>query len=146
MQNTQSHYEDLFRSVIAEFGEFDQESITSIVGFSAGGPVSISRTENGNVYVTCELSLYPEQLVSSEGLRYEFLCRSGLTEEATRSLFTALGNLSMEATLGSRHTVDVGQVMAEHNIQLVRLNLFSRSTVQLGYGIYEVVVVGPSDA
>ena len=63
-------YNELFAPLEEKYGELDEDTITSIVGFSAGGPVSLSKIENKKLFVTCELAAYPEQRVSSEGLKF----------------------------------------------------------------------------
>jgi hypothetical protein len=67
------HYQALFASLVAAYGPLDAETITGVIGFSAGGPVSLCTIETRGVIVTCELSVYPEQRTSAEGLKYEFL-------------------------------------------------------------------------
>jgi len=39
--NYKRFYEELFREVEARFGDLDEATLTAIVGFSAGGPVSL---------------------------------------------------------------------------------------------------------
>lgn len=56
----------------AQYGAFDTETLTAVIGFSAGGPVSLFKKEEKRLYATCELAVYPEQVESSEGLKYEF--------------------------------------------------------------------------
>ena len=70
-----AHYEALYEQLQREVGALSNETASGIVGFSAGGPVSMVSVPGKAIYVTCELSLYPEQLPSSEGERYELLCR-----------------------------------------------------------------------
>jgi hypothetical protein len=110
MNATAAHYEALYVDLQGEVGELSRETSTGIVGFGAGGPVSIRSVLGHSIYVTCELSLYPEQVRSSEGERYELFCRLPISESQAQSLLTALGNLSMEAKLGHGHTIDVSAV------------------------------------
>jgi hypothetical protein len=92
------------------------------------------------VYVTCELSLYPDQVPSTEGERYEFLCRIPLAESQVQSLLSALGDLSMQAELGHGHTVDVSGVSGSPDLSIVALEHYSSAKIGPGkYGIYEVV-------
>jgi len=114
-------------------------AISGIVGFSAGGPVSMRQLGDRNHYVTCELSLYPEQVISSEGLKYELLSRLDLNEADSHHLLTALGGLTLEERLGSRHTVDISAILPAAKIGAVKLQLHSRCTISdAEYGIYEV--------
>ena len=143
MTTAYAHYDRLFRRVVREEGALDNETITSIIGFSAGGPVSICRVTSRNVYVTCELSLYPSQRVSAQGVRFELLSRAGLEESTTISMLTALGNFSMNVKLGDGHTVDLRAVLPKQGVGSVRLSLYSRvGFLWPRYGIYEVTPLG----
>ena len=135
-----SHYAALYADLEREVGPLGNETSTGIVGFSAGGPVSVVSVPGQAVYVTCELSLYQEQVPSSEGERYELLCRLPVTESEAQSLLTALGNLSMEAELGHGHTIDVSGVSGLAGLSVVTLRHYSSMKTGKGaYGIYEVV-------
>ena len=134
------HYEALFRELEKRHGQLDELTVSAIVGFSAGGPVSLSRIGKKNVYVTCELSLYPEQRPSAEGLKFELLSLGAFDLLTCRALFTTIGNLSMEETLGHDHTIDVRGVLESGKPPQVRLSLFSQS--EIGgemFGVYQVV-------
>ncbi len=141
MGPARAHYEALFASVIARLGVLSPSTLTAVIGFSAGGPVSMVQVEGAQAFVTCELSMYPEQIPSSEGERYELLCRMPLSELQTQDLLTGLGALSMEVELGDGHTIDVSAFEVEPSLAVVKLSHFS-STVVNGerYGIYEVVL------
>jgi hypothetical protein len=142
MKTVHEHYERLFKPVVREYGSIDDNTITGIVGFGAGGPVSVCRTTSRKIYVTCELSLYASQHVSSDGIRFELLSRSSFGESATIAMLTALGNLSMSTDLGEGHTVDLTGALPELGITAVRLRLYSRVGVfRSKHGIYEVVPV-----
>jgi hypothetical protein len=132
------HYQALFAPLEAKYGPLDGQTRTAIVGFNAGGPVSLCTIERNQVSVTCELSLYPEQKPSTEGLRFELLSLGCFDLDTAQDLFTSLGALSMDEPLGDGHTVDVSAV--SDAIQgPVRLWLFSRTTIgDRQYGIYEV--------
>lgn len=132
-------YELLFRDLQAELGPLDEETLTSIVGFSAGGPVSMRTAAAGDVCVTCELAAYPEQQVSAEGLRFELLSTADFPVEWCRSVFTALGALSMRESVGDGHTVDVSGVVENDPWTRVRLELYSTVTFEgARYGVYRV--------
>lgn len=142
MKSSAEHYEKLFRQLVRKHGDVHDETSTGIVGFQFGGPVSIREVGNGNGFVTVELSLYKEQQASSEGIRFELFTRAGLGKELTQSMLTALGNLSMNATLGAGHTIDMRQVLESSEVKQVRLDLHSRvGWLWPRYGIYEVVPV-----
>jgi len=138
--NYRELYAVLFRQLEATYGPLDRETITSVVGFAAGGPVSLSKKKTENLFVTCELAAYPEQKLSSEALNYEFFSVGTFSEDWCRSVFTALGSLSMNAVLGDEHTVDIsGVVGSDDAVKRVRLKLFSRSTYDgKDYGVYQI--------
>jgi hypothetical protein len=137
-----SHYQALFRELESRHGRLDEETLTSVVGFSAGGPVSLSQLAKRNIYVTCELSLYPGQKPTSEGMKFELLSLGAFDKAACRTLFTALGRLSMEQTLGDGHTIDVSGVMSAGEPPLVTLKLFSQAKVgNETFGVYQVTPV-----
>ncbi|MEZ5313479.1 MAG: suppressor of fused domain protein [Thermoanaerobaculia bacterium] len=114
---------------------------TAIVGIGAGGPVSMIQVEGQQAFVTCELSIYPEQVPSSEGERFELLCRLPLAEDQVQDLLTGLGALSMEAELGDGHTIDVSAFEIRPSRTVVRLSHFSSAVVNgEKFGIYEVML------
>jgi hypothetical protein len=121
--STREHYAALFSDVERVYGPVSGKTHSSIIGFSAGGPVSMCQVGAENHFVTCELSLYPEQKLSSQSLRYELLSRLDLSVEDSQCLLTAIGNLSMEAKLGHSHTIDVSNVMPPNIVAKVRLHL-----------------------
>ena len=143
MDDVGDHYEVLFAPLRNEYGTFDPDTLTSIVGFAAGGPVSLFQNTARSLFATCELSLYPDQCTSVEGLRYEFFA-VGLNASASRDLFTALGNLSFNATLGDGHTIDVSQVVEPHVASQVQLRLYSQCSLAEGrFGVFQVVPMRP---
>jgi hypothetical protein len=134
------HYHALFAALVAAYGRLDENTLTGIIGFNAGGPVSMCTIERKNIAVTCELSLNPEQQRSAEGLKFEFLSLGAFDVETTRKLFTGLGALSMDAVLGDRHTVDVSHIV-ETTEPVVTLRLFSRTKIDSDdFGVYEIHV------
>ena len=133
------HYRILFAELERRLGKLSEETLTSIVGFNAGGPVSLCEVPRKSVFVSCELSLYPEQVPSAEGLRFEVLSVGCFDLERCRRMFTAIGALSLESQLGDEHTVDLSEVLDDESPLTVRLRLFSRSEIGGNqYGIYEV--------
>ena len=136
----ESHYRELFKPLEMAQGSLDSDTLTSIIGFSAGGAISLMKIERKNIYVTCELSAYPEQKPSTEGFRFELLSLGSFDEDTCRSLFTALGALSMDVALGNGHTVDVSGAVESKHVANVRLKLFSKSTIgNEHFGVYEVL-------
>ena len=134
----QRHYAKLFEALEREYGEFDPLTISAIIGFSAGGPVSLRATNVARLFVTCELSCYEEQRPSAEGLKFEFFSKDDFSGEQARALFTALGALSMDAQLGQNHTVDAS-LIENAGVKTVRLHLYSQTTIDgTAYGIYRV--------
>lgn len=140
MGKFEAHYQALFGAIQQEHGPLDDETLGSIIGFDAGGPVSLSSIAREALYVTCELSVYPEQVPSTEGLQYELLVRGWLDEADAQALLTALGDLSMREGLGHRHTIDVAGILSVESICVVRLQEYCRTSIAgRPYGIYEVV-------
>ena len=134
------HFKALFRGLEEEHGRLDRKIVGAIVGFSAGGPVSLSTIKRKKIHVTCELSLHEEQKPSAEGLRFELLSVGSFDLPTCRALFTAIGDLSLQATLGHDHTIGVGDVLGGKGPEKVRLVLFSKTEIDgRRYGVYEVV-------
>jgi hypothetical protein len=133
------HYAALFSEVEKTLGPVSNDTHTAIIGFTAGGPISICRVGEGTIFVTVELSLNPEQKASSEGLKYELMSRLSLSMSDTQSLLTNLGGLSLDAVLGDRHTIDIGTVTPTKKIKKVRLSLHSSCVIGGSrFGVYEV--------
>ena len=140
MPDYRAHFDELFRALETEHGKLDELTLGSIIGFGAGGPVSLSSIVGRKLFVTCELSLYPQQLASADGFKYELLVRGWLNESLSGELLTALGEISMRAKLGHGHTIDVTGVLPENLPRVVRLMEYSRTSIGTqGFGIYEVV-------
>jgi hypothetical protein len=133
------HYASLFADIEREFGPVSADALTGIVGFSAGGPISMCRVGKGRVYVTRELSLTPEQKPSAQGLQFELLSRLPLSEADTQDFLTSIGSLSLDSKLGDRHTVDVSAVSPSASIRKIRLKLHTSCEIDGSqYGVYEV--------
>ena len=133
----QQYYAALFARLEEEFGKLEPETITGVIGFSVGGPVSLCQQRRSGLFVTCELSVYDEQKVSSEGIKFEPFSKDDFDEREARSILTGLGALSMEAQLGNNHTVDVS--IAEAGVNVVKLELFSNTKIEgRAYGLYRV--------
>lgn len=134
-------YKEIFAPLEEKYGALDEDTITSIIGFSAGGPVSLSKIEDKKLYVTCELAVYPEQRLSSEGLKYELFSVGTHSDDWCRTVFSALGGLSLDAELGDKHTIDIsGVVEGPEATDKVQLNLFSKTIIgNEKYGLYEVI-------
>ena len=140
MRDYQAHFDELFRALETEHGKIDELTLGSIIGVDAGGPVALSSITRRKLFVTCELSLYPEQLASAEGFNYELLVRGWLSQSLSRELLTALGDISMRATLGHGHTIDVSGVMPPDSLGVVQLLEYSRTSIGArSFGVYEVV-------
>jgi hypothetical protein len=140
MKDTTTHYSLLFERLVSDLGNLAQETSTGVIGFSAGGPVSMVAIPGTQAWVTCELSLYSEQIPSSENLRFELLSRLAAPKDEIQKLLGSLGDFSMEARLGHGHTVDVSVVSGIGGLALVSLRLYSSTTIgSEQFGIYEVI-------
>ncbi|MCZ8252146.1 MAG: hypothetical protein O9318_06730 [Hylemonella sp.] len=138
MNTAAAYYESLFAPLVAEVGPLGEATATGVVGFSAGGPVSMVQA-GVRGYMTCELSLYPEQRLSAEGDHYELLCRLALSASQAQALLTGLGRLSMEATLGHGHTIDVTALKAAPGLSVITLRHYASVLVEeKRCSIYEV--------
>src|SRR5215207_5934582 len=69
-------YKQLFQPIEERVGHVDEASITAIIGFDCGGPVTLCTVGYGReqfvTYVTCELSVRDEQQPAEFG-RYEVM-------------------------------------------------------------------------
>ena len=126
-------YSTLFRTLEDEYGPIDEDTETSIVGFTAGGPVSLSSIRAHDVFITCELALHPEQQASAEGLRFELGSAGHFSLEESREILTAVGDLSLGAELGSGHRVGVAGAFDG----TIELSLHSQCVFDgQAYGVY----------
>jgi hypothetical protein len=132
-------YAVLYRKLVREYGPLDAKTLMAIIGFNAGGPVSLCRVRSRQLYVTCELCFYPKQIRSTEGLRFELMSRIRLSQQRMHILLTRLSEFSFQEQLGDTHTIDVSAVM-QGGPKIVRLELYSMSRIKRRrYGIYQVV-------
>jgi len=136
-------YNELFKPVIEEFGPLDPATLTSIIGFDAGGPVSLctvgrSQRRQFVTYVTCELALRDDQQVSEIG-RYELLVTCD-DEDWARSILTNVGQMTIEVAFGNGHTLDIGPwVEAGDSIQGLLFEQFSELRLERNeYAIFRV--------
>src|SRR5687767_9061199 len=106
-------YLELFKPIEERIGKIDAETITAIVGFDFGGPVSLCTVGYGReqfvTYVTCELAVREEQLPAEFG-RYELMISCD-NEKWARKILTKIGEMSMESVFEHGHTVDIGQIV-----------------------------------
>src|SRR5262245_23266402 len=119
------YYRTLFAQVEESIGSLSRVTDTAVIGFSAGGPVSMIQVVGKHAFVTCELSLYEEQVASAEGESYELLCRLPLTKRQVQGLLTAVGAMSMEAQLGHGHTIDISAIDSAPGLSVIALQHFS---------------------
>ncbi|NNU62939.1 hypothetical protein [Ochrobactrum soli] len=144
IKDSDRFYESVFAKVEKYFGvSLDPDTISSIIGFSAGGPVSLRANQQKRFYLTRELAMYEAQLPSSDGaLRYEFMTEGHFSEETARTLLTALGNLTQNSILGKGHTIDLTSVFGSVEPFIVRLDLAKWfSFEKKNFAIYRVVPI-----
>jgi hypothetical protein len=125
------HYEALFRPVVERVGPLDPETLTSIVGFDAGGPVSMCTVGLGRAafptFVTCELSVREDQKTgASDPFDLLITCND---EDFARRTLTAIGDLSLSSSLGHGHTVSLDEDLGENGIDGVLLEEFAKVTI-----------------
>jgi hypothetical protein len=134
MMDYHAYYAALFRPVVEEFGPLDRATLTAIVGFDAGGPVSLSTIGRGRVdyptFITCELSVRDDQ-IATKSPPFELLMTCNDEDFARRTL-TALGDLSLSAALGSGHIVTLDDELAATGIAGVLLEHFATAVVGAG--------------
>jgi hypothetical protein len=115
MVTMQEFYDALFAPLIATYGPLDRDTLTAVVGFDAGGPVSLCTVGYGGptptLFVTCELAVRREQIPSKCG-RYELLAISS-DEEWARSTLTNIAEMTFEFAFGHLHTLDIGPWVEE---------------------------------
>lgn len=139
-------YSRLFASFEEKSGvRLAPETLTSVVGFSAGGPVALRTVQSKQIFITAELAMYQDQLHSADGLsRYELMTQNHFDENNARTLLTAIGAMSLSTVLGNRHTIDVSAITDAAGPEMVKLKLYSRISFHgLEYGIYEVLPYQP---
>ncbi|ASV88445.1 hypothetical protein CES85_3399 (plasmid) [Ochrobactrum quorumnocens] len=139
---TNQLYSQLFASVEEKSGvQLAPETLTSVVGFNAGGPVNLRFAPNKKIFLTSELAMYEQQRRSADGLfRYELMTQSHFEENTARTLLTAIGAMTLSTVLGDRHTIDVSAVMGASGPAVVKLKLYSRTRFSgLEYGVYQLL-------
>ncbi len=135
-------YSRLLGSVEEKAGiRLDPETLTSVVGFNAGGPVALRTAQNKKIFITSELAMYDSQCRSADGLfRYELMTQSHFEENTARTLLTAIGAMTLSTVFGNRHTIDVSAITDAAGPAMVKLKLYSRiSFYELDYGIYQLL-------
>jgi hypothetical protein len=100
-----SFYEELLVALEPSLGTVDPNTLTAIVGFRAGGPVSLAVYAAGEVptYVTSELAVVRDQAGS---VPYELLM-TGRDARWARHVLTRIAQLSLEVELDDLHTLDI---------------------------------------
>ena len=142
MASIDDHYDALFSPLVSANGSLDPETLTGLVGFTAGGPVSVATIRAAGICATCELSLNPKQVPSVEGLHFE-LFTVGCDPDAAQSVLTAIGDLSLDTALGHAHTVGIAP-LSLHGVETVRLELYSQCEVRgAKYGLFRVASSAP---
>lgn len=109
--NYNEFYRELFVPLQALHGPIDPYTIIAIIGFDMGGPLNfctIGRENNSGciTYVSCELAVREEQH-SSEFGRFELLATCD-DERWVRSIVSDIGRMTLDATFGDSHTMDIG--------------------------------------
>lgn len=108
--NYTQFYTGLLRPLVDKIGKIDKETMISIVGFDAGGPLNfctIGRDIKSDLitYVSCELAVRNEQKPNSTG-RYELLTSCD-DEQWVRSIITKIGRMTLDDVFDDGHTMDI---------------------------------------
>ena len=112
-------YSLIFAPVIASLGAFDAGSLSAIVGFCAGGPISLltigrERKDPFVTYVTCELAIREDQVPSDSG-HYELSITCD-DEDWAWTMLTKVGQMTTDTAFGSGHTLDIGPWVGEDDL------------------------------
>ncbi|MEM6672027.1 MAG: hypothetical protein AAF726_04245 [Planctomycetota bacterium] len=106
-------YDLLFEDLQERFGRFDAATLTAIVGFHAGGPISLRtiglQDQAYPLFATCELAVSPDQKRGALG-PFE-LVMSVNDRGFAHAVLTALGGISLDAVLEPGDTIDVSGVV-----------------------------------
>lgn len=127
-------YKALFAPLEAQVGALDPETITPIVGFDAGGPVSLVTVgracgEEFVTYITCELAVRPDQQPSTSG-RYELALTCNNADWASE-LLTNIAHMTLEVAFGHGHTLDVKPWLGRRSpVQGLAFEGLSQSTIE----------------
>jgi|SRR5581483_2780094 len=125
-------YKQLFQPIEERVGHVDEASITAIVGFDCGGPVTLCTVVRGQeqfvTYVTCELSVRKEQPPAECG-RYEIMMTCD-DERWAHNMLTKVGQMSLESAFGNGHTIDISALVgADCPVQGLVVEEFARVIV-----------------
>jgi hypothetical protein len=128
----QRFYKLLFEPIEQRIGQIDETGIMAIIGFDAGGPVGLSTVGRGRerfvTYVTCELSVRPEQKPAEAG-RYEVMITCD-DQKWAHGILTRLGRMSLESVFDHGHTIDISPVVdGDCPVQGLVVEEFARTTI-----------------
>lgn len=138
-------YQQLFRPVKEQVGPLDRNTLASIIGFDAGGPLNLCTVGYGKgdfvTYVSCELAVHPQQVESNVG-HYELMITCD-DEDWVRSVLSELGRMSLSVQFNPGHTIDIKALVGTScPTQGLVLEEFSRACIYgKPYGILRVVGV-----
>jgi hypothetical protein len=127
----------MVRAIEEQVGEFREESLVPIVGFSAGGPLAFRVTDVRDgfaSYLSCEL--VDEQMKRKLRAPYELLATCD-DEGWVMERLSRIAELGLEKRLDHGHTFDFGQDAAAGPIQGVALEL--AATVRVAGKRYRVL-------
>ncbi len=140
-------YKQLFLPVEREFGPLDEETLTGVVGFSAGGSLSLCTVGRKAAvdfitYVSCELAVRGDQAVGPWG-PYELMMIAD-DEDWTQSVLTNIAEMSLQCVFEPGHTLDIrAWVDSECPVQAILFEEFAKSEIDgTEYGILRCLGVG----
>ena len=113
MKDLHQFYDALFEPIAERMGSLDADTIVSIIGFDAGGPLNLCTVGYGKqafvTYVSCELALRDDQRIGDDG-PYELMvvCND---EDWARNVLTGIARLGLEAQLAGGHTIDISALV-----------------------------------
>ena len=128
-------YRELFSDVVFSHGPLNPDTLTSVIGFTAGGPVSLCTVRSTpsakyTTYVTCELAVRADQRPSPSVGRYELLLTCD-DEEWSRRVLTEIADMSFTSTFKAGDTLDISPIVEpSDHLQAVAFETFSTRRIQ----------------
>lgn len=107
----QEFYAELFRPVEDKIGAIDRDTLMPLIGFDAGGPLTLCtvgyKRRKYPTYLSCELAVRTAQIPSKAVGRYELMMTCD-DERWACSVLSELGRMTMAARFEPGHTIDIG--------------------------------------
>lgn len=113
MVELKQFYDALFEPIVDRMGPLDRDTVVSIIGFDAGGPLNLCTVGHGQqafvTYVSCELAARDDQQVADSG-PYELMTVCD-DEHWARTVLSGIARLGLDVELSDGHTIDIGALV-----------------------------------